>query len=183
MFKQIVILLSIFSVALAALNSEPFTEQSLRAAASKPKAPLPLQFSYNKLEFDNYVVTPLAVGAVTAGGSASEEVYNAPLYKTLDATGAPFGVVALVDNLSTRAGSLYVTEMGTYFADAVTGLGSAITYEFSYLSSTGSGVWPAGTVIKTKSTSSSGIFADKNYDISISVLASGVRQVTATVIK
>ena len=109
-----------------------------------------------------------------------EEIYNAPLYKS--ATGTKIGAITVLDTLNTRAGSLYVTEIGTYFVDGP-GLGSAITYEFPFLSLTGSAIWPAGSVIKTKSTSTSGIFADKEFGIAIDVLATGFRHVTITELK
>lgn len=183
MFKFFVVLLSIVCGVLVSANSEPLPAvQNLRTADHGNKVPMTFQISYNKFEFDDYLINSQAVNTITVRDSAAEEIYNAPIYKSLDATGAKIGTVAILDILNTRAGSLYVTETGTYFADGQ-GFGSAITYEFSFLSLTGSGIWPAGAVIKTKSTSASGIFADKDFSISINVIASGVREVTITELK
>ena len=166
-------LLSLDSVALANVNTEPLSVNHLRTVA-KGNAAKSYVISYTSKEFDNFVVNPTPV-VVSTGGSAWTEMVNVPIYHSVTATGTKIGVFTFSNFHTTRAGIEYVPGVGTFFVDGPSG--GTITLEYSFIGDRGQGV--QGT-----STSTSDRFVGKKYDISFDVnLVTGIRVVTITELK
>ena len=140
----------------------------------------PIVISYNQTQLNIYTAGVIPEFFHNYNQGYQAEVYaNAPI---VDCESKTVGIAAFNVEGALRDGKLYLQEEGTYFFDTT---GSSITYTYWYLHSTGTGSiteamgFANGQVVTAVSSGSSGIYAGKEFLITITVVGR-IRKVVIT---
>ena len=150
---------------------------------SKTPKDQPIVISYNQTQANVYSYGPIQripiTGLNNINGGQIEFFADIPI---ADCESKNVGIAQFNVGATERDGKLYLQETGTYFFDNT---GSSITYNYWYLSSSGTGIanpelgFANGQVITVLSSGSSGIYAGKQFLVTITVVGR-IRKVVIT---
>ena len=139
----------------------------------------PIIIRYNETQANVYSYGPIQPIFNNKNGGQIEFYADIPI---VDCQSKNIGIAQFNVGATERNGKLYLQETGTYFFDNT---GSSITYNYWYLSSSGNGIanpqlgFANGQVVTALSSGSSGIFAGKQFLITITV-AGRIRNIVIT---